>query len=159
MSIKALLALTCDKIVRTVLNGSLGLKDVDSLDYSTRKMVHEKLQSFDLYIWKSKIMDSLATIEISKSKNCHVEWEKFYMDGMRDFREVVYIQHDGDEIITNELTDEEFSDDEDWEDDFTPIIKAKVVDCNYRYYHNYMDAIYRLNSDCLDTEDDLAYDY
>ena len=76
MSIKTLLALTCDKIVRTVLNGSIGLKDVDTLDYSTRKMVHKKLLPFDLSIWKSKIMDSLATIEVSKSKNCHVEWEK-----------------------------------------------------------------------------------
>ena len=159
MSMKTLLALTCDKIVQTVFNGSLGLKDIDTLDYSTRKMVHEKLQPFDLSIWKSKIMDSLATIEISKSKNCHVEWEKFYMDGMRDFREVVYIQHDGDEIITNELTEDEFSDGEDWDDEYIPIIKAKVIDCNSQYYQNYMDAIYRLNNDCLDTEDDLAYDY
>ena len=87
-------------------------------------------------------MESLATIELSKSKNYHVEWEKFYMDGMRDFREVVYIQHDGDEIITSELTDDEFEDEEDF--DYEPIIKAKIIDCNSEYYHNYMDAIYNL---------------
>ena len=40
------------------------------------------------------------------------------MDGMRDFREVVYIQHDGDEIITSELTDDEFEDDDKQQDKF-----------------------------------------
>lgn len=139
---KTLFDMTTDKIVKQVLNGEIGLRAVRSLDWTSEMAVMKKLLNYDLSRWRFNIMESLATIELSKSKNYHVEWEKFYMDGMRDFREVVYIQHDGDEIITSELTDDEFSDEEDF--DYEPIIKAKIIDCNSEYYHNYMDAIYNL---------------
>jgi hypothetical protein len=139
---KTLFDMTTDKIVKLVLSGEMGLREVRSLDWLSEKAVMEKLLTYDLSRWRFNIMESLATIELSKSKSYHVEWEKFYMDGMRDFREVVYIQHDGDEIITSELTDDEFEDEEDF--DYEPIIKAKIIDCNSEYYHNYMDAIYNL---------------
>jgi hypothetical protein len=149
---KTLFEMVNDKVVKMVLNGEMGMREVRHLDWTSERTVMEKLRNFDLSRWRFNIMESLATIELSKSKNYHVEWEKFYMDGMRDFREVVYIQHDGDEIITSELTDDEFSDDEDF--DHEPIIKAKIVDCNSQFYHNYMDAIYKLNKDQY--QDDLS---
>ena len=146
--------MTTDKIVKQVLNGEIGLRAVRSLDWTSEMAVMKKVLNYDLSRWRFNIMESLATIELSKSKNYHIEWEKFYMDGMRDFREVVYIQHDGDEIITSELPDDEFSDEEDF--DYEPIIKAKIIDCNSEYYPNYMDAIYKLtksDEDFIDHED------
>ena len=156
VEMKTLFNMTIDKIVRMVLEGKMGMRDIRSLDLTSEIAVMEKLLDYDLNRWRFNIMESLATIELTKSKNYHVEWEKFYMDGMRDFREVVYIQHDGDEIITSELTDDEFEDDDDW--DYEPIIKAKIVDCNSQYYYNYMDAIYRLNKD-NDEISEIKIDY
>ena len=142
---KTLFATTIEKIVSMVHKKELSLRDVGKLDRTSEIAVMEKLLKYDHQLWKNNIMKSLAHIELVKCHEYHVEWEKIYIDGMRDFMEVIYILHDGDEKY---LTEEELEWTEDeFEDDYVPVIPVKVINIYHEHYYSYQDAIHRLHDD------------
>ncbi len=142
---KTLFDTTLKEIVTMVHKKELSLRDVGKLDRTSEIAVMEKLLKYDHQLWKNNMMKSLAHIELVKCHEYHVEWEKIYIDGMRDFMEVIYILHDGDEKY---LTEEELEWTEDeFEDDYVPVIPVKKIDIYHEHYHSYQDAIHRLHND------------
>jgi len=138
---KTLFDTSLDKIVTMVQKNELSLREIKNLDITSERAVMEKLLKYDHQLWRRNIMKSLARIEIDKCQKFHIEWEKIYIDGMRDFMEVLYILHDGDEKY---LTEEELEWTEDeFEDDYIPVAPVKRVDIFHEYYNCYLDAIYK----------------
>lgn len=138
---KSLFNTTIEKIVTMVNEKKLSLRDVGKLDRTSEIAVMEKLLKYDHQLWKNNIMKSLARIELDKCQKFHINWEKIYIDGMRDFMEVLYILHDGDEKY---LTEEELEWTEDeFDDDYIPVIPVKKIDIYHEHYYSYLDAIYK----------------
>ena len=142
-----LLELASCNVANRVVKGEISLKTIDNLDRWSRASVLEKIIARDFYNWKYDMMKCLALIELRKCKKFYIEWEKFYMDGTRDFREVIYIFHDGDEKFISE-EDMEITEDE-LEDDYVPEIKVKEINCYNDYYYHYLDAIYQEQPDSI----------
>lgn len=135
-------------IVERVINGQLSLRDLEYLDRTSEFMVMEKLHKYDLQIWRYNIMKSLSLIELNKCKNYTVEFAKVYIDGMRDYREIIYIYHDG---------DEQYRFEEEWEEDeidenYVPFIPVKVVDMYNEHYYSYLDAIHESTKEFYDEQ-------
>ena len=144
---KTLLELASCNVANRVVKGEISLKTIDNLDRGSRASVLEKIITRDFYNWKYDMMKCLALIELRKCKKFYIEWEKFYMDGTRDFREVIYIFHDGDEKFISE-EDMEITEDE-LEDDYVPEIKVKEINCYNDYYYHYLDALYLTQPDSI----------
>ena len=142
-----LLELAGSNVANRVVKGEISLKTIDNLDRGSRGSVLEKIIARDFYNWKYDMMKCLALIELRKCKKFYIEWEKFYMDGTRDFREVIYIFHDGDEKFISE-EDMEITEDE-LEDDYVPEIKVKEINCYNDYYYHYLDALYLTQPDSI----------
>ena len=142
-----LLELAGSNVANRVVKGEISLKTIDNLDRGSRASVLEKIIARDFYNWKYDMMKCLALIELKKCKKFNIEWEKFYMDGTRDFREVIYIFHDGDEKFISE-EDMEITEDE-LEDDYVPEIKVKEINCYNDYYYHYLDALYLTQPDSI----------
>ena len=154
---KTLFEITGDNISRSVVKGEICLKTVDTLDWRSRASVMGKIMVGDYYKWKNAIMTSLALIELQRCKKYEVECPKIYIDGTRDFREVIYIFHDGDEKFISE-EDEDLTEDE-FEDDYVPQIKVKEINYHDDYYYQYLDALHILNpeEDTIGDGDDADY--
>lgn len=144
---KTLFDLAGSNVADRVVKGEISLKTIDNLDRWSRASVLEKIMVGDFYKWKYDMMKCLALIELRKCKKFYIEWEKFYMDGTRDFREVIYIFHDGDEKFISE-EDMEITEDE-LEDDYVPEIKVKEINCYNDYYYHYLDAVYLEQPDSI----------
>ena len=106
---KTLFEMAGDNIAQSVVKGVTSLKSVDTLDWRSRTYVMGRILTGDYYRWKNAIMKSLALIELQRCKKYDVEWKKIYVDGTRDFCEVIYIFHDGDEKYIAE-EDEDLTD-------------------------------------------------
>ena len=140
---KSLSRLSTDNLVTEIIKGTISIKRLDDLDWKSCKMVTDKLFSYDLEIWKRNIMKSLSLIELKKCKDYNIEWKKIYIDGTRDFREILYIFHDGDESYVDsdygELTEDEF------DDEFEPKIKVTEINEFNDHYYSYFEALSYLN--------------
>ena len=91
---KSLLEITTDKIRNQIIKGEFPYSEIEKLDNSTYELIFEKVHTYDLAQWRYKIMYSLAQIVIDKSDDFWASWEKYYDQGMRDFREIIYIKLD-----------------------------------------------------------------
>ena len=156
---KTLFEMAGDKIARSVVKGETSLKSVDALDWRSRTSVMGKILTGDYYRWKNAIMKSLALVELQRCKKYEVEWQKTYLDGTRDFREVIYIFHDGDEKYVAE-EDEDLTEDE-FRDDYIPQIKVKEINYLHDYYYQYQEALHILNpeEDTFGVDSEDANDY
>jgi len=83
-------------------------------------------------------MKSLSFIELNKCKDYTIDFEKVYIDGMRDYREIIYIYHDGDE---QHDTMEDLYQDEDVDENYVPVYPVKIVDVFHDHYDIYLDTI------------------
>ena len=145
IQVQSLFDNTLAKITKMVREGKMSLRSLRRLDRGTEIAVMEQLLKYDHQVWKYNIMKSLALIELKKCCKYDVEWEKIYIDGTRDYQEVVYIFHDGDEKC---MTEEELEWTEDeFDDDYVPVIPVKIINSYSKHYYSYLDALYILNGD------------
>lgn len=152
---KSLFNLSLDNTIELVRTGKMPLKNIDSLSRTARIYVLNGIMKYDFHIWKNNIMKSLAILELKKCHNYNIEWKKHYVDGTRDFREVLYIYHDGDEKFVYE-EDEYLSEDE-IDEDFVPEIKVKEINHEHDHFQSYMDALYIINGGNNIDTDELDY--
>ena len=116
---KSLLQLTATKIRNQIIKGEIPYSELEKLDNFTHELVFKEVHRYDLAMWRYKIMRSLAKIVIDKSDDFWAQWEKYYdYDGMRDFREIIYIKMDKEHNLDN----------------------VSVIDFDNPYYDSYLEA-------------------
>jgi len=135
--VKSLTDTVSDVVAHRVFKGHMSLHDVGNLDIMSESVVMDKLLKYDLQVWRYNIMKSLSFIELNKCKDYTIDFEKVYINGTRDYREIIYIYHDGDE--QHDTMEDLYQ--EDIDENYVPVYPVKIVDVFHDHYDIYLDTI------------------